>query len=73
MANKICKHLDGDEIYCLMIKSKCVGEEYCSDYEEINREELPKEFDHAVVNPQIDLIMNKINKIIRYLKMKESL
>ncbi len=31
--SNLCKHLDGDEIYCLMLKCKCVGDGYCIDYE----------------------------------------
>lgn len=43
--DKICKHLDGDECYCLMIKGKCPGKdgEYCSDYEGVEREERENE------------------------------
>ena len=37
--DKLCKHLDGDLTYCLMIKSKCVGRGYCRDFEEREQED----------------------------------
>ncbi len=30
----LCKHLDGDLFDCLMLEGKCVGADYCRDYEE---------------------------------------
>lgn len=41
---KICKHLDGDESYCLMIKGNCPDKQggYCQDYEEVDRGGIKK-------------------------------